>query len=74
MIVEIIFIALILVGIALALGLLWCGFVGAVAQFAWASDVGFVGVIIFFAAWFFMFPIMAIWAVLWGFLILMDWI
>ncbi len=66
------FIALIIVGIVLALGVFWCGFVGAVSQFTWASDVGFVGVIIFFAAWLFMFPIMAIWAVLWGFFILIG--
>lgn len=74
MILEVLFVVLIIIGIALAFGLLWCGFVGAVAQFSWASDFAFVGVIIFFAAWFFMFPIMAIWAVLWGFLILMNWI
>ena len=62
-------IVLVIIGIGLALGVLWCGFLGAIAQFAWASEMGFIGVVVFFAAWIFMFPIMAIWAVIWGFII-----
>ena len=60
-------IILVIIAIGLALGVLWCGFAGALLQFLWASEMGFIGVVIFFAAWIFMFPIMAIWAVIWGF-------
>ena len=61
-------ITLVIIAIGLVLGVLWCGFVGAVKQFVWASEMGFIGAVIFFAAWIFMFPIMAIWAVIWGFI------
>ena len=54
--------------LVLALNVLLCGFFGAVNQFGWASEMGFIGVVVFFAAWIFMFPIMAIWAVIWGFI------
>ena len=63
---------ILVVGIGLALGVLKCGFVGALAQLAWASEMGFIGVVIFFAAWLFMFPIMAIWAVVWGFMLIAN--
>ena len=52
--------------LVLALAVLMYGIAGAMLQFAWASEYGFIGVVVFFAAWLFMFPIMAIWAVLWG--------
>lgn len=60
-------IILVIIVIGLALYVLFCGFVGAVKQFVWASEMGFIGAVLFFAAWVFMFPIMAIWAVIWGF-------
>ena len=55
-----------IIALLLALAILMYGFTGAMLQFAWASEFGFVGVVVFLAAWVFMFPIMAIWAVLWG--------
>jgi len=55
-----------LIALALAFTILMYGFHGAILQFAWASEFGFVGVVVFLAAWVFMFPIMAIWAVIWG--------
>ena len=55
-----------IIALLLALAVLMYGFTGAMLQFAWASEFGFVGVVVFLAAWVFMFPIMAIWAVLWG--------
>ena len=69
---ALVLIILVIIAIWLALGVLWCGAVGAMHQFAWASEMGFVGVIIFFAAWVFMFPIMAIWAVIWGFTVIKN--
>ena len=69
---PIILIGLVLIGIVLALGVLCCGAVGAMHQFAWASEFGFIGVIVFFAAWVCMCPIMAVWAVIWGLLALMN--
>ena len=69
---ALVLIILVIIAIGLALGVLWCGAVGAMHQFAWASEMGFVGVIIFFAAWVFMFPIMAIWAVIWGFTVIKN--
>ena len=69
---ALVLIILVIIAIGLALGVLWCGAVGAMHQFAWASEMGFVGVIIFFAAWVFMFPIMAIWAVMWGFTVIKN--
>ena len=61
-------IILVIIVIGLALYVLFCGFIGAVKQFIWASEMGFIGVVLFFAAWIFMFKIMAIWAVIWGFI------
>ena len=55
-----------IIALLLALAVLMYGFTGAMLQFAWASEFGFIGVVVFLAAWVFMFPIMAIWAVLWG--------
>ncbi len=55
-----------IVALILAVAVIIYGIIGAGLQFAWASEFGFVGVVAFFAAWVFMFPIMAIWAVLWG--------
>ena len=52
--------------LAVALLVLMYGFLGALLQFAWASEFGFIGVVVFLAAWVFMFPVMAIWAVIWG--------
>jgi hypothetical protein len=69
---ALVLIILVIIAIGLALGVLWCGAVGAMHQFAWASEMGFVGVVIFFAAWIFMFPIMAIWAVIWGFTVIKN--
>ena len=69
---ALVLIILVIIAIGLALGVLWCGAVGAMQQFAWASEMGFVGVVIFFAAWIFMFPIMAIWAVIWGFTVIKN--
>ena len=67
---EAIGIILLIVGavfaLVLAVVVLIYGVKGAMLQFIWASEFGFVGVVVFFAAWVFMFPIMAIWAVLWG--------
>ena len=60
-------IILVIIAIGLALCFLFWGFIGALAQFVWASEMGFIGIVLFFAAWIFMFPIMAIWAVIWGF-------
>ena len=65
-------IILVILGIGLGLSVLLCGFAGAIAQGVWASEKGFIGVVIFIAAWLFMFPIMAIWAVIWGFIVLND--
>lgn len=59
-------IALVCLGLLLALAIIAYGFAGAALQFAWAYEFGFVGVVVFFAAWVFMFPVMAIWAVIWG--------
>ena len=56
----------VIIALALAIAILMYGITGAMLQFAWASEYGFIGVVVFFAAWVFMFPIMAIWAVLWG--------
>ena len=67
LIVIILVIILVIIAIGLALAVLLCGFLGASAQFLWASQMGFIGVVVFFAAWIFMFPIMAIWAVILGF-------
>ena len=69
---ALVLIILVIIAIGLALGVLWCGAVGAMHQFAWASEMGFVGVVIFFAAWIFMFPIMAIWAVIRGFTVIKN--
>ena len=69
---ALVLIILVIIAIGLALGVLWCGAVGAMHQFAWASEMGFVGVVIFFAAWIFMFPIMAIWVVIWGFTVIKN--
>ena len=44
---SIILIELVRIGIVLELGVLCCGAVGAMHQFAWASEFGFIGVIIF---------------------------
>ena len=62
----IVIVVLLLIG--LAISILIFGFLGALAQFAWAAESGFIGVIIFVAAWVFLFPVMAIWAVIWGFI------
>jgi len=59
-------IGLVCLAILLALAVIVYGFAGAALQFAWAYEFGFVGVVVFFAAWVFMFPVMAIWAVIWG--------
>ena len=59
-------IGLVCLAILLALAIIMFGFAGAALQFAWAYEFGFVGVVAFFAAWIFMFPIMALWAVIWG--------
>ena len=67
-----ILIIVVIIGLGLGLGVLCCGAIGAMAQFAWASEMGFIGVIIFFAAWVFMFPVMAIWAVIWGFILIQN--
>ena len=67
-----ILIIVVIIGLGLGLGVLCCGAIGAMAQFAWASEMGFIGVIIFFAAWVFMFPIMAVWAVIWGLSAMMN--
>ena len=69
---ALVLIILVIIAIGLALGVLWCGAVGAMHQFAWASEFGFIGVIVFFAAWVFMFPIMAVWAVIWGLSAMMN--
>ena len=55
-----------ILALILAFAVLMYGVSGAILQFAWASEFGFIGIVAFFAAWVFMFPIMAIWAVLWG--------
>ena len=55
-----------IIALILAVAVIIYGIIGAGLQFAWASELGFIGVVAFFAAWVFMFPIMAIWAVLWG--------
>ncbi|MDA8785562.1 hypothetical protein OAM68_01415 [Planktomarina temperata] len=65
-VVVIIAIGLIALGLLLAFAVLMYGFAGAVLQFTWASEAGFIGIIVCLAAWVFMFPIMLIWAVLWG--------
>ena len=44
---ALVLIILVIIAIGLALGVLWCGAVGAMHQFAWASEMGFVGVVIF---------------------------
>ena len=67
-----ILIIVVIIGLGLGLGVLCCGAIGAMAQFSWASEMGFIGVIIFFAAWVFMFPVMAIWAVIWGFILIQN--
>ena len=48
-----------LLALALALFLLLAGFVGAVIIFGYAGLQGFVGIAAYFAAWVFLFPIMA---------------
>ena len=55
-----------IIALIVAIAIIMYGIAGAILQFAWASEFGFIGVVAFFAAWVFMFPIMAIWAVLWG--------
>lgn len=59
-------IGLVCFAILLAIAIIMYGFAGAALQFAWAYEFGFIGVVAFFAAWIFMFPVMAIWAVIWG--------
>ena len=65
----IVIILMVCFGAILALAILIYGLGGAALQFSWALEFGFVGVVVFFAAWIFMFPVMAIWAVLWGWLV-----
>ena len=55
-----------IIALIVAFAVLMYGVKGAILQFVWASEYGFIGVVVFFAAWVFMFPIMAIWAILWG--------
>ena len=52
-------IILVIIGIGLGLSVLLSGFVGAIAQCAWASEKGFIGVVIFIAAWYLIITIMA---------------
>lgn len=47
-------------GALLALALSLAVIVGAIALFAFAADQGFIGLVAYFAAWFFLFPIMLI--------------
>ena len=48
----------VIIALALVIAILMYGITGAILQFAWASEYGFIGVVVFFAAWVFMFPIM----------------
>ncbi|MFV0360673.1 hypothetical protein [Tropicimonas sp.] len=61
--------------IVIGLGLLWLAFTalmlgltGAVLILGLAAAQGFVGIVAFIAAWIFLFPVMAVWAVGWGFI------
>ena len=52
----------------LAIKFLIFGLNGAIFQLEYATSSGFIGVIVFFAAWVFLFPVMVTWAVIWGFI------
>ena len=41
-------IILVIIAIGLALCFLFWGFIGALAQFVWASEMGFIGIVLFF--------------------------
>ena len=39
---------------------------GAIGLFAWAGEAGFVGLAVYFACWFFMFPLMIVASIIFG--------
>jgi len=41
-------------------------FIGAVFLFSWAGEQGFIGVAIYFACWFFLFPVMLVASIISG--------
>ena len=42
------------------------GLIGATCQLHWAMEAGFLGVVFFIAAWFFLLPAMLGWAIVWA--------
>jgi hypothetical protein len=52
--------------IGIAFGVFACGVLGAGILFSYASQQGFVGLAVYFACWFFMFPVMLIASVITG--------
>ena len=65
-IIVLIAIGLVLLGLAFAV--LVYGLTGAVLIFGLAAAQGFIGIVAFIAAWIFLFPVMAVWAIAWGFI------
>lgn len=68
---AVIYVGLLLVGVFLALvglafGLLGVGMRGAFSLLEFASEQGFIGIAVYFACWFFMFPLMLIASVIVG--------
>jgi hypothetical protein len=41
-------------------------FIGAVFLFVWAGEQGFIGVAVYFACWFFLFPVMLVASIISG--------
>jgi len=64
----IVILAAALIILFLAFNVLAAGLIGAALILGFAARQGFVGVVFFFAAWVFLFPLMAVWAVVWGFI------
>jgi|GEM_PF-6628764 len=67
--IVLVLIALIVIAIVLpvVLWVLAASFTGAGVVFAYASEQGFIGVAVFAACWFFMFPVMVIVSLIVGF-------
>ena len=55
-----------IVCLVIVLWLIWFLFVGAIAIFGYAGNSGFVGVAVYFACWFFMFPLMIVCSIIVG--------
>lgn len=64
---DMIWIIALLVGIWFAVELLAAAFIGARNMLQAAKAQGFIGIVVFIAAWMVLFPAMLLWSVVWGF-------